>query len=152
MQKVKFTQYFRKQFMLYLLNATVDLLVNQKSWCQVRFGKTVSSCRVLHQAYFSISFVLLQKLITLFRTGMWMMMLFWVLGLHLQPWRWKHFVSPKRGHLPTSLHGAKTQKHIIIILTAVKTSSHRYVDGNGSIYSTATLEMGRIYSFRPAQS
>jgi hypothetical protein len=32
-------------------------------------------------------------------------------------------VSPKRWHLPTRLHGAKTQKNtiIVIILTAVKT-------------------------------
>jgi hypothetical protein len=30
------------------------------------------------------------------------------------------YVSPKRWHLPTSLHGAKTQKNIII--TAVKIS------------------------------
>jgi hypothetical protein len=32
-------------------------------------------------------------------------------------------VSPKRWHLPTSLHDAKTQKNIIVILTAVKTSN-----------------------------
>jgi hypothetical protein len=69
-----------------------------------------------------------------------MMMLFWVLApcrivgrcesfgetycLHFQGWKWEQYDSPKR-HLPTSLHGAKTQKNIIIIiiLTAVKTSN-----------------------------
>jgi hypothetical protein len=30
----------------------------------------------------------------------------------LQPWRWRQYVSPKRWHLPTSLHGSKTQKNI----------------------------------------
>jgi hypothetical protein len=40
------------------------------------------------------------------------------------PWRWQ-YVSPKRLHLPASLHGAKTQK-IITILTAVKTSTFTY--------------------------
>jgi hypothetical protein len=35
--------------------------------------------------------------------------------LHLEPRRWRQYVSPKRRHLPTSLHGAKTQKYIIII-------------------------------------
>jgi hypothetical protein len=43
----------------------------------------------------------------------------------LQPSRCKQYVSPKRWHLPTGLHGAKTQKDIIIIsniiITAVKT-------------------------------
>jgi hypothetical protein len=43
----------------------------------------------------------------------------------LQPWRWKKYVSPKRLHLPTILHGAETQKSSIIILTAVKTSNPR---------------------------
>jgi hypothetical protein len=33
----------------------------------------------------------------------------------LQPWRWRQYVSPKRWCLPTSLHGVRTQKHIIII-------------------------------------
>jgi hypothetical protein len=32
--------------------------------------------------------------------------------LHLQGGRWRLYVSPKRWHLPTSLHGAKTQKNI----------------------------------------
>jgi hypothetical protein len=41
----------------------------------------------------------------------------------LQPWRWRKYVSPKRWHLPTSVHGAKTQKKNIIILTTVKTSN-----------------------------
>jgi hypothetical protein len=36
-------------------------------------------------------------------------MFFWVLA----PWRWRQYVSPKRWHLATSLHGAKTQKNII---------------------------------------
>jgi hypothetical protein len=34
--------------------------------------------------------------------------------LDLQPWRWRQYVPPKRWHLPTSLHGAKTQKNNII--------------------------------------
>jgi hypothetical protein len=39
------------------------------------------------------------------------------------------YVSPKRWDLPTSLHGAKTQKkNIITILTAVKTSNLIYFD------------------------
>jgi hypothetical protein len=29
----------------------------------------------------------------------------------LQPWRWRHYVSSKLWHLPTSLHGTKTQKN-----------------------------------------
>jgi hypothetical protein len=36
------------------------------------------------------------------------------------------YVYPKRWHLPTSLHDAKTNKNIIIILTAVKTSNLAY--------------------------
>jgi hypothetical protein len=39
-----------------------------------------------------------------------------------QPRRWRQYASPKRWHLPMSLHGAKTQNNIII-LTAVKTSN-----------------------------
>jgi hypothetical protein len=35
--------------------------------------------------------------------------------LHLQPWRWRQYVSPERWHLPTSLHGVRTQKNSIII-------------------------------------
>jgi hypothetical protein len=38
-----------------------------------------------------------------------------------QLWRWRPHVSPKRWHLPTSLHSVKTQKNIII-LTAVRSS------------------------------
>jgi hypothetical protein len=45
-------------------------------------------------------------------TAVKMIMFFWVL---LQPWRWGQYVSPKRWHLPTSLHGAKTQRNNIII-------------------------------------
>jgi hypothetical protein len=33
-------------------------------------------------------------------------------ALPLKPWRWKHYVSPKHWHLPTSLHGTKTQNII----------------------------------------
>jgi hypothetical protein len=36
---------------------------------------------------------------------------------------WRQYVSPKRWHLPTSLHGAKTQNNNIIILTAGKTTN-----------------------------
>jgi hypothetical protein len=43
----------------------------------------------------------------IFKFGLW-----WI--EHSQPWRWRHYVSPKRWHLPTSLHGAKTQNVIII--------------------------------------
>jgi hypothetical protein len=32
----------------------------------------------------------------------------------LQSWWLRQHVSPKRGHLPTSLHGAKTQKNSVI--------------------------------------
>jgi hypothetical protein len=45
--------------------------------------------------------------------------------LHIQHWRWRQNVSPKRWHLPTSLYGTKTRKIIIIIIiiAAVKTSN-----------------------------
>jgi hypothetical protein len=43
--------------------------------------------------------------------------------IHLQGWRSRQYVSPKRWHLTTSLQGAKSQKNNIIILTAVKTSN-----------------------------
>jgi hypothetical protein len=64
-----------------------------------------------------------------------MMMFFWVLALHRLIGRcqhfwetyclhfqgWRQYDSLKRWHLPTSLHGAKTQKNIIIIiLTAMR--------------------------------
>jgi hypothetical protein len=39
----------------------------------------------------------------------------------LQPWWWRQRVSPKRWYLWTSLHGAKTQKNII--LTTMRTSN-----------------------------
>jgi hypothetical protein len=68
-----------------------------------------------------------------------MMMFFWVLEpcrlvgccqhigekycLHLKPWRWRQYIPPKRWHLPTSLHGSKTHKKIIIILTAMKSTN-----------------------------
>jgi hypothetical protein len=50
----------------------------------------------------------------------------------LQPKRqpfslWRQYVSPKLWHLPTSLHGAKTQNNNIVILTAVKTSNLKTV-------------------------
>jgi hypothetical protein len=35
-------------------------------------------------------------------------------SLHLQPWRWTQYFSPKLWHLLTSLHGAKTQNNNII--------------------------------------
>jgi hypothetical protein len=34
--------------------------------------------------------------------------------LHLQPWRWKQYVYPKRWYLPTSLHGVISQKNYIV--------------------------------------
>jgi hypothetical protein len=42
----------------------------------------------------------------------------------IQPWRWRQYFSPKRWHLPTSLHGAKTQKNILLLLllTTARTS------------------------------
>jgi hypothetical protein len=36
-------------------------------------------------------------------------------GLQTSAWRWIQYVYPKRWHLPTSLHGAKTQKNSAII-------------------------------------
>jgi hypothetical protein len=36
--------------------------------------------------------------------------------------RWRQYISPKRLHLPTSLHGTETQKNSSI-LTSVKTSN-----------------------------
>jgi hypothetical protein len=45
------------------------------------------------------------------------MMFFLVLALYV-----RRYIFPKRCHQPTSLHGAKTQKNIII-LNAVKTSN-----------------------------
>jgi hypothetical protein len=64
-----------------------------------------------------------------------MMMLFWVLApcrmigrcqhfgrtycLHPQPWRWRRYVSPKRWHLPTSLHGARTQNNYRTVILPV---------------------------------
>jgi hypothetical protein len=41
----------------------------------------------------------------------------------LQPRRWRQYISLKRWYLPTSLHGVITQKNIIVILTAVRTSN-----------------------------
>jgi hypothetical protein len=43
--------------------------------------------------------------------------------LHLQTWRWKQYVSPKRWYLPTSLFGVATQDNNIVILTAMRTSN-----------------------------
>jgi hypothetical protein len=40
----------------------------------------------------------------------------------LKPRRRRHYVSPKRWYLPTSLHGVTTQKNNIVILAAVRTS------------------------------
>jgi hypothetical protein len=74
---------------------------------------------------------------TFSQTGLDLMMLFfWVLApcrlvggrqsfgetycLHLQPWKCRQYVSPKRWHVPMSLQGTKTPN---IILTAVKTSN-----------------------------
>jgi hypothetical protein len=34
--------------------------------------------------------------------------------LHLQPWRWRQFISPKR-YLPTTPHGVTTQNNNIVI-------------------------------------
>jgi hypothetical protein len=45
----------------------------------------------------------------------------------LQGWRWTQHIPPNSWHLPMGLHGAKTQKNIIIILTAVKTSNLTHV-------------------------
>jgi hypothetical protein len=36
--------------------------------------------------------------------------------LPLQPWKWREYVPLKSWQLPTSLHGAKTQKNIIICI------------------------------------
>jgi hypothetical protein len=57
-------------------------------------------------------------------TAVKVILFFWVLAqcrligrcqrcLHLQGWRWRVYVSPKRRHLPTSLHGARTQRNNI---------------------------------------
>jgi hypothetical protein len=45
------------------------------------------------------------------------------LAWSLQPWRWRQYASSKRWLLPDSPHGAQTQKNIINIVTAVKTSN-----------------------------
>jgi hypothetical protein len=49
--------------------------------------------------------------------------------------RWRQYVSPKRWHLPTSLHGEKTQKKNIIIITAVKNSNLIYKTSHYVIFS-----------------
>jgi CBS domain containing-hemolysin-like protein len=41
--------------------------------------------------------------------------------LHLQPWRWRQYVSRKHWYLPMSLHGVTTQN--IIIFTTARTSN-----------------------------
>jgi hypothetical protein len=45
-----------------------------------------------------------------------MAMSFWVSA----PWRWRQYVSPKRWHLPTSIHGARTE---IVVIVAFRTSN-----------------------------
>jgi hypothetical protein len=63
------------------------------------------------------------------------MMMFWVLApcrfvgrcqhfgeiswLHRQGRRWRQYVSPKPWHLPTNLHGAKTENIVIVVIVIV---------------------------------
>jgi hypothetical protein len=45
-----------------------------------------------------------------------------LLNLFLRPWRWRRYVPPKRRLTLNGLHGAISQKLILFITTAVKTS------------------------------
>jgi hypothetical protein len=56
----------------------------------------------------------------------------------LQPWRWKKYVSPKRWHLPTSLHGAKIQNNNIISLWTVWDSSRCHLEHFLSLLKATT--------------
>jgi hypothetical protein len=46
----------------------------------------------------------------------------------LRPWRWRRYVPPKRRMQLNVLHGVISQKMILFITTAVKTSSFWYLD------------------------
>jgi hypothetical protein len=50
----------------------------------------------------------------------------------LKPWRWRQNVSPKRWYLPTSLHGVKTRKNIVILI-ALRTLSFTWSLGHLAI-------------------
>jgi hypothetical protein len=46
-----------------------------------------------------------------------------LLNIFLRPWRWRRYVPPKRRLKLNGLHGAISQKMILFITTAVKTSN-----------------------------
>jgi hypothetical protein len=46
-----------------------------------------------------------------------------LLNLFLRPWRWRRYVPPKRPLTLNGLHGVISQKMILFITTAVKTSN-----------------------------
>jgi hypothetical protein len=43
--------------------------------------------------------------------------------LHFRGWKWGHYVSPKRWHLPTGVHGAETLNNIKLKSVKRKSSS-----------------------------
>jgi hypothetical protein len=51
--------------------------------------------------------------------------LWFLLKLFLRPWRWKQYVPPKRRLKLNGLHCVISQKMILFLPTAVKTSNHK---------------------------
>jgi hypothetical protein len=58
-------------------------------------------------------------------------------SLHHTPIRWRQYVSPKRWHLPTSLHGAKTQTKIKEFLSFDTSTTTIIIRAMGVIFTCA---------------
>jgi hypothetical protein len=59
------------------------------------------------------------------------------------PWKWRQFVSPKRGYLPTSLHGVTTQTNDNVTFIAAETSN---------LFSKNNLPPGRDFKLWDSES
>jgi hypothetical protein len=53
----------------------------------------------------------------------WLLTSWFLLELFLRPWRWRRYVPPKRRLQLNRIHGVTSQKMILFITTAMKTSN-----------------------------
>jgi hypothetical protein len=88
-------------------------------WCEEMQDWRVSSSGIWRRVVHWVSTDVSDENIACHLLACW----FFLLNLFLRPWRWRRYVPPKRRLKPNGLHGGISQKMIIFITTAVKTSN-----------------------------
>jgi hypothetical protein len=69
-----------------------------------------------------------------------MLSCWFLLKLFLRPWRWRRYFPPKRRLQLNRLHGVTSQKMILFITDAVKTSNPKYIQWFHISYAICKLK------------